>query len=165
MRRTTSAADLQRAAQKKKVIILAVLVGVLGLMWLINALKGPPAPAVGSPSSSTMTTAPNVSPAVVENLEPPRIEVQIDWPAVSTRDPFVFDDQEYEKQEVQAPVVKHVFDLQGTILGNDPRALINGKGYRIGQSVDGAVIKRIGHGQVTLEIDGVRSVKKMSIIR
>lgn len=154
MRRANAAADHHRAAEKKKVIILVSLVSALGVVWLVNFMKGPSQQAAGKPPiPSPSTTA--VSP-IEESPEesPERIEVAVDWPVASRRNPFGFDDQAYQKQEVRTPVIKRNYQLQGTILGKDPRALINGKGYRIGESIDGAIVKAIDHGQVILQVDG-----------
>ena len=156
MRRTNADANRQRAADKKKMIILGSLVGVLGVIWSVNFLKGPSQKAAGRPSVSATAVVQLVSEPV--ETRPVRMEVPVDWPASSRRNPFGFDDQAYQKEQVEAPMIKRDFQLQGTLLGKDPRAFINGKGYRIGESIDGAILKAIDHGQVILQVDGAEIV-------
>lgn len=156
MNRSIKAAERRREAQKKKGIILGVLIGVLGLIWLKSLFTGRPDSAVGStavaPTVSMPANAPSQNNGQNRNQRP---VVHVAWPVVSTRNPFLFDADSYEKKAALVTDNERRFDVQGTLLGDDPRALINGRMLRVGESIDDAVLKRIEHAHVILEVDGV----------
>lgn len=156
MKRTGAGADAHAAAKKKQIIALAVLLTVLAVIWLSAALKDTPSAASGTPVSAPKPAAVNSASPVSDVRSAQRLQVQVQWPAMLIRDPFGFDEDEYDQQQTERPRIdQSAFELQGTILGDDPRALINGQAIRIGGTIRGAIVKKIEHGHVIIEIDGV----------
>ncbi len=100
--------------------------------------------------------------------------IDVVWPAPLGRDPFAFDAAPYKRKPTKQPAVtvdetpepepeptidsqdvRDTLALEGTILGVHPRALINGKLYKLGQIVEGFEIKGIGDRRVTVHKNGV----------
>jgi hypothetical protein len=102
--------------------------------------------------------------------------VSINWPADVARDPFHSDlvfppAAPPSQQPVEVPVVapapvkvdlatlvREKIHLKGTILGERPVAMMNGRVYRVGEVVDGFTIIEIEKNRITVERDGTRFV-------
>lgn len=62
--------------------------------------------------------------------------------------------QTAKPQEPAAPVVLPQLSLQGIILGAQPKAIINRKIVKVGDTIEGAKVTRIEKNQVTVEFEG-----------
>jgi hypothetical protein len=100
----------------------------------------------------------------------------MDWPMELARDPFtsplvfppptapVITPPEVEdeakiraaKTEELVRAIRANVKLNGTFLGAQPQAIINGKPCRVGDMVHGFEIKRIGARDVIVEKDGIQ---------
>jgi len=158
----------------KKKLILIVLLLVLGALWARVFLRSPK-------ERSKAAAAP--APAAVEQVRPappasvPRVTVEVDWPPQLTRDPFGVDLTDYPGTEdvtaseslvaprtADDPAMQHdlaSLRLQSTMLDNEPHAVINGTVYRVGDTLNGFVIRRIEHRCVVMTRDDVHVELKM----
>ena len=155
MTKASSGADRYRAAQRKKVAALVGLVVVLGLVWVVTAVTNRPKAVVAKPAQEAASQGERK--VGDSGQDPKQSEVRVWWPGELVRDPFDFDRQAYRKRQIVQPTISHHYQLQGTVLGDDPRALINGAVVRPGDTVDGAMVKTITHGHVILSVDGVET--------
>lgn len=162
---------------KKKVALMAGLACVMLLLWGRLILKQVPRTAVATPAPSA--TSASASPATdalrrkVIAIDKPIVEVAL--PPVSKRDLFALDLTDYPVEE--APVertnedsIKNAtpviaadeqlkamvgrFQLQSTVLGARPCAVINGQIVQVGQTIEGLILKEVKNRQVILDFNG-----------
>ncbi len=165
MKRTHNGASRHQAAQKKKFVMLGILLAGLGLIWGRIALQGSP-----RPKRNKQTSAQKISPTAAQATtgqigaeSQPTIEV--DWPATLTRDLFRYEGMASDNQEPEATqgigpraeAALRSLTLQGTMLGDDSRALINGETVHEGDSVNGVTIRRIEQHHVIVEVNGIEA--------
>jgi hypothetical protein len=159
---------------KKKLGLVLALMAVGLLLWGRLMLKQVPRTAVAKPAA--VAAAANEAPAAVTFAS--RTTVHVDLPDVLSRDPFQIDPSGFprvekpeviqvaeksdtepvdEKSEAAALVAKaaHGLSLQTTILGDTPRALINGQLLAPGDKIRGFELKKVLPREVTLEMNGV----------
>jgi hypothetical protein len=101
--------------------------------------------------------------------------VRVTWPADIARDPFSSDlvfpraapPPGPKGEPVTAPatdrsdvaaMAREKIQLKGTVLGDRPLAMMNGRVYRVGEYAEGFKIVQIETNQITVERDGSRVV-------
>ena len=169
---------LLKGTDKKKLVALVVLLGVLAVFTARVVLKRPTRAAAAPSAQPTESTDHPANMGGVAPAQQPSVHVK--WPAVLSRDPFTFDSGSYVGKPPKEPVAiiedepdpdqsddqveqsaRKNLVLQGTILGDDPRALVNGRIYTLGKKVDGYVIKKIEHRRIVIEMKGTEMVLQM----
>jgi hypothetical protein len=163
---------------KKKFALIAGLGCVMLLLWGRLILKQVPRTAVADPAPTSVASA-SSSPSTdalrrkVIAVNKPIVEVKL--PTVSKRDLFAVDLTSYPTDEVaptertsdkpkETVVVDEVeqqlqamvgrIQLQSTVLGARPCAVINGQIVQVGQSYEGLVLKEVQNRLVILEFNG-----------
>ncbi len=155
MKHASKVAQKRQAANRKKLVVLGVLLSVLAVIWVQAALKGTKAKPAAKAVPPSKRGQVSVSSQGTDTHTVPQGQVTVVWPATLIRDPFDLDLPGYDRRQVPRHEGSHTFKLQGTILGEDPRALINGKAIGLGDTIAGGVVKRIEHGHVIIEVNGV----------
>jgi hypothetical protein len=160
---------------KKKLGLIIGLLAVGLLLWGRLMLKQVPRTATAKPSAAV--TAADEARRELADL-PSRRLVRIDLPETLSRDPFQVDPTVFPKVEkpvvieTQAKSAAQAADvkqdaaalvrqaatglaLQTTILGDAPRALINGQLLAPGDKIRGFELKKVMPREVILEMSGV----------
>ena len=160
-----------KTGQRVKIAALSALGLVCAVVWGPMIIPDGPRSAAGQSAPA----AKSVGAAGQGHTSAKRqAAVEIVWPPILPRDPFAFDAAPYKRKPTKEPVatgdeapqpdpeptidsqeVRDLLALEGTILGEHPRALINGKLYKPGQTVEGFQIKRIGDRRVIVHKNGV----------
>jgi hypothetical protein len=158
-------------SKKRPVAIMAGLLVVLGAVCVRLALPSPQKASAAGPRRGKTETQRHAS-------KPPRpaSSVEVSWALELARDPFVstlvfppptkpvtsdpvVEDEAkiraMKTEELVREIRGHV-KLNGTFLGAQPQAFINGKPCKVGDVVHGFVIKRIGARDVIVEKDGIQ---------
>ena len=160
---------------KKKLSLIVGLFCVMLLLWGRLILKQVPRVAVAdpAPSSSATTVLPSSTQALKRTLSGEKPVVTVTLPNVSQRDLFELDLTAYPTEQVDEPqepeakkkievdkVEKELkamvgrIQLESTVLGSKPCAIINGQIVVVGQSIDGLILKEVQSRQVILEYFG-----------
>lgn len=173
MNQIRQAIELLSKDRKKLGLVIALMAMGL-LLWGRLMLKQVPRTAVAKPAA--VAAAGEGAPAAVAFAS--RKTVRVDLPDSLSRDPFQIDPTGYprvekpevikvaeksvakpvdEKSDAAALVAKaaHGLSLQTTILGDAPRALINGQLLAPGDKIRGFELKRVMPREVILEMNGV----------
>lgn len=167
-------------ATKGKVAFMCALLVIGMLLWGRLLLKHVPRTAIADPNQ--LATEVSVVPA--EPASPMRALVKFKKPTPMSRDVFVLDASKYArvaKPEQPLPAVVEVvvpeksrderadeqerirevqraataLSLQSTVLGDSPRAVINGIPVSPGQKIRGFVLKKVFARSVVIEMNGV----------
>ena len=163
--------QMNKPSRQKVVMLggLSVVAAAVGIRLLSSGPESAPAATV-TPSSAT--------PVLPTPSQPGKGAMPIVWPTDMPRDPFhsdrVFppaapppDPKQQEVPTVVVPtglpvdyaaIVREKFNLKGTILGERPIAMMNGRVYRIGEVLEGFTIVEIEKNQITVEREGTRFV-------
>jgi hypothetical protein len=168
-------------ADKRKLSLMLALLCLGLLLWGRLLIKDVPrtAEADGLAVASTVAVTPVTS--TKEQTVRPLVEVSLT--RQPHRDPFEINEEGYEKVErpkvvvaapksepkqADEPDIKSLVNkaaanlkLQSVMLGDKPRALINGELVSPGQRIDGFEVKQIRNRQVTLEKSGIVIVLDM----
>ena len=163
------------AARPRRRIVWALgpvlVLSALGVRQYLRSSQAGAAPGVASAQSRAHATAPAAGSAAGVRPAPRRERVTVDWPVVVNRDPFR-SDRVYPPAPKQQPRVDpppqrpgHAQLLQeakanlrftAVVLGDAPKAMVNGRLYRVGSVVSGYRVVEITGRQLTLEKDGTR---------
>jgi len=160
-------------ADKAKASLVLGLMAIMLLMWGRLMLKQVPRTAVAEPAAQA-AVAETIKPAVKSSWAPP--VVNVDLPNAFTRDLFAVDTSRYMrnlKNEV-APLAKSDpqpsdellettmvrkaaagLALQTTMLGEKPRAMIDGQVLEVGQTIRGFTLKSVQARSVVMEMNGI----------
>ncbi len=164
-----------RPKQRQMIILGSLVVVMLGLMIRVLYKPAPPqAQASQSPAMPASGAGTGSPPAARPAL--PRVVVN--WAAEASRDPFDLTKALGSPGCVPAPPVhtgeatpaptrqqqdqdlrKAALDqlqVQATLLGNRPQALINGQTWQIGQVIQGFTLRAIHSRSVVVEKDGIQ---------
>ena len=154
---------------RQKLVLLGG-VSVVGLAVVVRMMSS------GPESAPAATIAPPADAPLMTSMAPAKPAVAVTWPADVARDPFhsdlVFPPAAPTPQpKVEVPVVTPVpvavdlsalvrekLHLKGTILGERPVAMMNGRVYRVGEVVEGFKIVEIEKNRIAVERDGTRLV-------
>ena len=147
---------------------LSVVAAAVGIRLLSSGPESAPAATI---------TPPSATPIVPTPAQPVQGATAVEWPTDMARDPFhserVFPPAApppEPKPDVPvvvtpsalpvdyAAIVREKFNLKGTILGERPIAMMNGRVYRIGEVLEGFTIVEIEKNQITVEREGTRFV-------
>lgn len=157
---------------------LSVVAASIGFRMLSSGPQSAPAASISPAGGPAALPSPPTQVAVVPVMS-------ITWPAAMSRDPFnselVFPPAPpppapAPPPKVEAPVVapapsppppvdfaalaREKIHLKGTVLGERPLAMMNGRVYRVGEVVEGFKIVEIVTNQITVERSGTRVVLK-----
>ena len=171
----------QLMADKKKLSVILCLSAVLMLMWGRLMLKQLPRNAVADPPAETQTetssTSENTSASARTRGRPAAVTIALS--DTLARDLFAFDPAEYvklsdlgnsgdptgksgpkradEQQRLEDEVRQAAQDLvlQSTILGKNPRAMINGRFLTPGSKINGLELREVLPQEVVLTREGV----------
>lgn len=164
---------------KAQVGFMCALLAVGLLLWGRLLLKHLPRTAVAEPESAVV-----MEPKPAAEAPKPRATVRFAKPAAVSRDVFTLDSTRYArvaKAEQTSPVVVEAvlpeksrsesadeqqrvreaqraassLTLQSTVLGESPRAVINGVPVTPGKKIGGFVVKQIHARFVVIEMNGV----------
>lgn len=142
----------------------------VGIRLLSSGPQSAPAATVTAPIAHGAPLA------ATTPLHPANHAINVTWPNEIARDPFhsnlVFPPAPPPPEPVvEAPVLppapppvdiealaKETIHLKGTVLGDRPLAMMNGRVYRVGEVVEGFEIVKIGINQITIERDGLRLI-------
>jgi hypothetical protein len=174
----------QATADKKKLTLMVALMAVMLLLWGRLLLKQAPRTAVADPAATQQTEQTETSQPAQPAQAVFRETLRIDLPSVVRRDLFLFDKDRYprvaldtsgtttEKSGRETPEVSRQIEeirqwvdslvLQGAVLGNPPRAMINNRVYRLGEKLNGFEIVKVEARQVVLRRDEIEIVLPMS---
>ena len=162
--------DANKTSRTKLVMLggLSVVAAAVGIRLLSSGPEAAPAATV-MPSS--------VSPVVPTPSQPLKGAMTVVWPTDMARDPFHSDlvfppaaPAPEPKSDVPvvvppsgpgvdyASIVREKINLKGTILGERPIAMMNGRVYRLGEVLEGFTIVEIEKNQITVEREGTRFV-------
>ncbi len=167
--------------QSRQKLVLLGGVSLVAVAVGIRLVSSGPKPAPAA------TVVPPFVAAVVANgapwLAPAKPALAITWPTDITRDPFHSDlvfppaapPPPPPEPKVDVPVVapapppidlaalvQEKIHLKGTILGDRPIAMMNGRVYRVGEVLEGFKIVEIAKDQITVERDVTRFVVKVN---
>ncbi|MCC7191404.1 MAG: hypothetical protein IT444_01370 [Phycisphaeraceae bacterium] len=166
----------QLTADKKKLSIMLALVMVGMLLWGRLLLKQVPRTAVANPSESLSAQTDKV---IEEAREIARKTINIDLPSALSRDVFTLNPAGYariekveatvtqvgksdpkpadESEQVSVTVLRAAkgLVLQTTMLGENPRAMINGQVLKPGEKIRGFELKQVNSRDVILEMEGI----------
>ena len=167
--------------KKARVIFLMCILPVLAIFWGRVFLSG--APKAANAASNAATTSPQVPQTAATPADSPAelMVVRIIRPAATGRDLFSFDPTAYEQNSLETqdsrigqgtfnntradkdPADKALTDLvlQGTILGESPVALISGRPFKVGETINGFTVEKIEERHIVLEKDGVQKSLSM----
>lgn len=155
--------------RKKQAVALGILLALAALAWGRLMMTGTPRAASGEALSAPVIGSEPSPPAA---REPRQATVRVSRADELTRDLFVFDDASYARRPSTQPVEQvepvitpqqrvarmleeNPLELQGTVLGDRPRALINGKVYNQGGAVHGFTLKQVDDRRAVIEREGV----------
>ena len=162
--------QMNKPSRQKMVLLggLSVVAAAMGIRLLSSGPESAPAATVTSSSATPVHPAP---------AQPGKGATTVVWPTDMARDPFqsnlVFPpaapppEPKPDVPAVVAPsdpgvdyatLVREKFNLKGTILGERPIAMMNGRVYRIGEVLEGFTIVEIEKNQITVEREGTRFV-------
>lgn len=166
----------QLTADKKKLGLMVGLLAVGLLLWGRLLIKDVPRTATAEPTAKVVAAEP-VSARALEAESGPAVTVVVDLPGSLTRDMFALDTSVYPKAKngeessvpAKAPIetpdkayrvakateAARGLTLEGVILGDDSRVIINGQLLQEGQQIEGLTVYRIENRKVVLEMDGV----------
>ena len=175
--------DRAKKASRQKLVMLGG-VSVVGLAVGIRMLSS------GPKAAPAATVVPPAVPAMVGSAaplsQPAKPALMIAWPTDITRDPFQSDlvfppaapppaplpvEPKVDVPAVVTPVAPPVdlgalvaekIQLKGTVLGDRPIAMMNGRVYRVGEVLEGFKIVEIAKNQITVERDATRFVVKVN---
>jgi hypothetical protein len=159
---------------KRKLGAIVALLALGLLLWGRLMLKQVPRTALAKPSDKTLVAGNGGG--LMRSLT--RKTIEVDLPENLTRDPFQIDPSAFPKVEKPAeslPTAKSEVKpadvkpdaaslvrqaasglaLQTTILGDTPRALINGQLLAPGEKIRGFELKKVMPREVILEMNGV----------
>jgi hypothetical protein len=177
----------QATADKKKLTLMVALMAMMLLLWGRLLLKQAPRTAIADPSQTERTQQTEQAKAS-QSAQPMQVvyrqALEVDLPSVVRRDLFLFDkdryprvafdtsDRDSEKSDTQTPEVSRQIEeirrwveslvLQGAVLGNPPRAMINNRVYRLGEKLNGFEIVQVEARQIVLRKDDIEIVLPMS---
>lgn len=160
-------------AERKKIGVAMALLMLGLLLWGRLLLKDPPRTATADPAARAAAAA---SPAQINRAVGPRPVVVVHLPKAVERDLFALDETRFEKRanlpgpvavapkstpqpadpNQQAQAAARGLTLQTTMLGDVPRAMINGQLLKVGESVQGFVLIQIQQRHVILQRDDVQ---------
>ena len=146
---------------------LSVVAAAVGIRLLSSGPESAPAATVTPSSATSVLPTPSQS---------TKGAMTVVWPTDMARDPFHSDrvfppaaptpePKQQEDPVAVAPsglsvdyaaIVREKFNLKGTILGERPIAMMNGRVYRIGEVLEGFTIVEIQKNQITVEREGTR---------
>jgi len=171
-------------ADKKKLTLMVALMAVMLLLWGRLLLKQAPRTAIADPSETQQTEQAESAQPAQPTYVVFREALHVDMPSVVRRDLFLFDKDRYprialdttdldlEKSGTETPEVNRQIEeirqwveslvLQGAVLGNPPRAMINNCVYRLGEKLNGFEIVKVEARQVVLRRDDIEIVLPMS---
>jgi len=163
--------QMNKPSRQKRVMLggLSVVAAAVGIRLLSSGPESAPAATVTSSSATNLDPTPS---------QPVKGAMTVVWPTDMARDPFHSDrvfppaapSPEPKQQEVPsvvapsglsvdyAAIVRDKMNLKGTILGERPIAMMNGRVYRIGEVLEGFTIVEIEKNQITVEREGTRFV-------
>jgi hypothetical protein len=163
-----------RKASRGKVVVLCGLAMILVAVCVRLVRPSPDAGLAAAPAATPSAT-PGTPPVAPPGA--PAVRTVIAWPKTAARDPFR-STKVYPPQVVRieapatAPVVappppprvdyvtlaRQTLHLKGTVQGEHSLAMVNGRLYRAGQTVEGFRIVEIAKRSITVEKSGVRVV-------
>lgn len=158
---------------KRPAVILAGLLIVLAALCVRFVM---PAPSKASGSVSARGKADTTSRTTSQAPAQPAAKLVVNWERQLKRDPFVsalvfppptrpvppepvVEDEAALRATRTEALIKEVranIKLNGTFLGAQPQAIINGKPCGVGDSIQGFVVRRIGARDVIIEKDGIQ---------
>jgi len=162
--------QVNKLSRQKTVMLagLSIVAAAVAIRLLSSGPESAPAATVTSSSATNLDPTPS---------QPVKGAMAVVWPTDIARDPFHSDrvfppaaPPEPKQQEVPtvvapsglsvdyAAIVREKMNLKGTILGERPIAMMNGRVYRIGEVLDGFTIVEIETNQITVEREGMRFV-------
>ena len=167
-------------ADKRKLTVMLVLLGVAVVLWFRMTMTQTPQAATASTTPIT-TAAEAVVAAEAAALARPVIDVELTERLdrdLFALNPALFtpindgDSEEVEEKsgakpsdEMSRPLAIRTeaaeLKLATTMLGSRPRALINGQVLSVGDTVDGFKLLRILHRKVVVEKNGIRVLIEM----
>jgi len=169
----------QLMADRAKFSVMVALVGVALLLWGRVLTERVPRTATASPSEIVVVNQPAAT-ALEEEISDVTELVYADVRQTLARDLFAIDRQRFAQKpkletdsitQAKSPSYRTDVEdtarlaaalrLQSTVLGDEPRAMINGSLVGPGQKVMGFVVKEIMHRQVVVERDGKLFLLKM----
>ncbi|MEX0777602.1 MAG: hypothetical protein WD042_18000 [Phycisphaeraceae bacterium] len=171
----------QLSADKRKLSVVVVLLAVMGLLWGRMLWNKAPATALASgPQGQADNAAVDNSPRTRLLAGP---VVYVDLPDQMERDLYALDDSLYARSKpmvnvlVQEKSVTQPADvvpeaelirraaqklvLQTTIMGEQPKAVINGQLIAPGQQIGGFELLTIHPRRVVIQMNGVQIVLEM----
>ncbi len=162
MRNATAGAASYEAAKRRKITALTALLLILAVIWGRVMFNGGNAPRPSKADPSKEKFSADNGTAVAKPDQPPKDAVQIEWPSALARDPFTYDQSFYTSALPAVDItpvdnrdnITKRLKLQVIIFGEDSKALINGKTVRVGEVIDGALIKAIEQHRVIIEVNG-----------
>jgi hypothetical protein len=162
--------QVNKLSRQKMVMLagLSIVAAAVAIRLLSSGPESAPAATVTSSSATNLDPTPS---------QPVKGAMAVVWPTDIARDPFHSDrvfppaaPPEPKQQEVPtvvapsglsvdyAAIVREKMNLKGTILGERPIAMMNGRVYRIGEVLEGFTIVEIEKNQITVEREGTRFV-------
>jgi hypothetical protein len=180
----TQSKGLKLGAEKKKLLVLGGMVAVGLLLWGRLLIQQVPRTAVAdNPQVAQGETNGDAPAEAGETLAAAPVKpvqrVSVELPTTLSRDLFTLDAGRYTRVPQEEPVFQPVVEksapqstddnrtrvttptqavslvLQTTILGESPRAMINGQVLKPGQKIGGYTLRRVMPRQVILEMNGV----------
>lgn len=156
----------KRANSTKMVVLggVSIIAVAVGFRMIWSGPQTAPAASVTSPADPTFLSA-------EPTQKPVAPAVAIAWPTGIARDPFSSDvvlpppaAPSGAKAEPVAPteavdvvaLAHEKIQLKGTVLGEHPLAMMNGRVFQVGEVVEGFKIIEIKTNQITVERDGSR---------
>ncbi len=167
-------------ADKKKLGFMIALIAVGMLLWGRLMLKQAPRTAVADPDQVSAVIDSDLTGGALWSGDAGRV-VYVDFPEEVSRDLFALDLTNYtptarpsddgwnqgkskvevtdENLAIRDAALQLV--LQSTILGDQPRAVINGRTLAVGQSIEGFTLMEVRHRRVILMIESVKILLSM----
>jgi hypothetical protein len=158
MSSTARAAAAAKGFRRKLawVIGLSIVLAALVARWILML----PASADAAESGAAGEGSPEFPTSITRTRYS---RVVVDWPVVVERDPFRSDrvvppshaGNAKADASALAEEARQTLRFTGSILGDQPKAIVNGKLYRKGDLVGGFRIQQIDKTQIVVERDGV----------
>jgi hypothetical protein len=162
---------IDRKKANSKLVVLGG-VSVVAAAIIIRMMWSGPQPAPAASVDGLSGEAPAISGQPSPN---PAVAARVAWPADIARDPFTSDlvltpagaAPPTKAEPVVAPstvaidvaaLAREKIELKGTVLGDRPLAMMNGRVFHIGQVFEGFKIVEIATNQITVEREGSRVV-------
>jgi hypothetical protein len=167
------AANNNKPSRQKLVMLggASVVALAVGIRMMSSGPESAPAATVGTPTDGSVV-------ATVTSTAGPKALPTIEWPTHVARDPFASElvfppsaptppPPPVVDPATIAPIpppvdlaalVREKIHLKGTILGERPIAMMNGRVYRVGEVLEGFKVVEIEKKQITVERDGTRLV-------